>query len=175
MESTTTYCSITIAAPVAAQQEGLVAIDINAENQRVDQEIDNKFQCYSCIIYIYLVLTSLETLGGLVTVISMPTLSSVFSLLITIGMFYIWCVGLQSHNAKDAGLQLRFQGLLIPFIGYYIVICGLIISESYSTIPYLTMVSFTLNILYGILTPVVMYYSANDLRKVMEEKIVASN
>lgn len=140
------------------------------DQNKVDQEIDGKFQCYACVIYTYLVIIALEAFGNLLSFVAHPNLKTAFALAITVAMLLSWIVGRQAKNKKDISTQIKFQGLLILFVIYHVVMIGTIIAESYSTIPYLTFTAFALNIIYGVMIPLVMYSTGDDLRKLMEKR-----
>ena len=91
------------------------------------------------------------------------------SLVIRIVMLLSWLVGNEAIERKSLDLQIKFQGLLILFALYHLVVCGQLVLESYVTIPYFTYVCFGLNFIYGIGIPMVIYSIGDDLRRVFQK------
>lgn len=156
-------------------QSNSVILDIETEDQKkIGQEIESKFQCYTAVIYTYMVIVALEAFGNLLAFIAHPSIKGGMMFAMTLIMLAAWIVGRQAKNNKDSSMQVKFQGLLIFFVMYHVSMIGLIIAESYTTIPYLTYTAFALNLIYGVLIPIIMYSAAEDLRKLMEKRLKAS-
>ncbi len=146
-----------------------IEIDIDTTQAQVEEKIDKRFRFYAFVISTYLGIIAIEILGNSLGLYHSLNLTNSLSLAVRFIMLYAWFIGNEAVERKSVGLQIRFQGLLILFVLYHVVICGQIVLESYTTIPYFTYVCFGLNFIYGIGIPVIIYSIGDDLRRVFQK------
>ena len=147
------------------------SIEISPDNKNnLYKHLDKKFQCYTYIIFLYMAVQTFEVLGNAFVLFAKPSVSEFLSLMIRIILLYIWHFGQKSMESKNINFLVRFQGFLVLFIVYYFFMCGAIVMESDNTIPYFTLASFGLNLIYGILIPILVYFITDELRKIFEKK-----
>jgi len=137
-----------------------------------DSEIENNFQLYKYVIYIYLMINGVQLVRNAFDLHSSPaiTFKKVAPIVIYLLSIFVWLYGRLAHASRNPKKQFRFQGLLIVLMVYSVYVCANIIGESYIALPNLTMSSFGLNAIFGILIPVLVYYRADELRRIFETK-----
>jgi uncharacterized membrane protein YhaH (DUF805 family) len=146
--------------------------DVSAQKQQAkgmqDSELERLFRLYRYVIYVYLFINGIQLLKGSFDLVQSPSGEKAFAVTVTIFSFLVWFLGNHAIMFRSARDQFRFQGLLILFMVYHAVICSQIVQDSYIVIPNLTLSSFGLNAVFGILIPVLVYYRADELRLIFE-------
>ena len=135
---------------------------------RIDHEIDSNFKLYKYVIWVYCFISLLQMAYYAHSILQGFHIVKLMNLLIYVISFAIWFYGSQGLYFRSPGYHYRFQGMLIVFMLYHVVVCTRIILDSYTVIPNMTFTSFGLNAIYGIFIPVLVYYRADELRSFLE-------
>lgn len=134
----------------------------------VEHEIESNFKLYKIVIWVYCIISLLQIAYYAHSILQGFQLGKLVTLMIYVISFAIWLYGSQGLWFRCPKYHYRFQGMLIAFMLYHIVICARVILDSYTVIPNMTFTSFGLNAIYGIFIPVLVYYRADELRSFLE-------